>query len=78
MSEKKHKRAKPAYRDGFGIVDPYGQFWSTGIFETEEAARDMFNRFWGDNKDATLWSSYRVVPARLTISEITPTQETTR
>lgn len=78
MSEKKHKRAKPESTCGFGIVNPWGQFWSLTIYANPESAKAAFDKFWRGDKDAPSWKAYRVVPARLTISEITPTQEPTR
>ena len=67
MSER--KRAKPAYRDGVGIVNPCGQFWSTEIYRDEEEARAAFSRFWRGIIDAPAWEEYRVLPARLRIQE---------
>lgn len=63
-------RAKPQYRDGVGIVNPYDQFWCTDIFDDEAAAKAHFDRFWRGVKNAPAWEEFRVVPARAEIVQI--------
>lgn len=63
------KRAKPAYREGLGIVNPYGQFWGTELFSSEEQAKAHFFRFWKGCSSPPSWDDYRVAPARLRIQE---------
>jgi len=66
------KKPKSASRDGFGILNPYGDFWSPHLFDSEEEAKAYFYRFWRGVKDSPDWSAYRVVPARQRITAIKP------
>lgn len=62
----------PRHRDGLGIVNRWGQFWTDELFESEEQARRHFDRFWRGNPNAPSWDEYRVVPATLTLSAVPP------
>lgn len=64
------KKPKSAHKDGYGILNTYGDFWSPNLFEDEEEAKAYFYRFWRGVKDAPDWSKYRVVPARQRIIAI--------
>ncbi len=62
---------KPTSRAGLGIVNRYGEFWSTELFENAEAAEAHFRGFWNCfGHFSADWSDYRLVPARVTIEEI--------
>ena len=59
---------KPTSRAGLGIVNRHGEFWTPEVFETAEDAEAFcrshyLSMFFG-------WSDYRLVPARVTIEEI--------
>lgn len=57
------KKPKSAYRDGFGIMNAYGDMWSPDLFPTEEAAHKHAADFWrGINLDKPF--KYTVVRAR--------------
>lgn len=67
MSE---KRIKSTSRTGWGIVSPYGQMWTTEIFQTEEEAGDYIKRFWAGVKNAPELSKFRIVRAKTTTSAL--------
>jgi hypothetical protein len=63
---------KPLDRPGFGIVNPFGQFWSTDIFDSEDDAKRHLERFWSGVKNAPSLDQFTVVPALLVIQERQP------
>lgn len=60
---------KPATCRGFGIVNPFGDIWSTNIFETENEARSYINDYCWSMKgwDATKFS---IIPVEATVRAI--------
>ena len=63
MSETKTKRTpKATSRVGYGIVNPYGDMWTTDIFETEDSARKHLANFWRGVENQDL-RRYRIVRA---------------
>lgn len=71
----KKRKPRTASRDGFGILNPYGDFWGPNLFDTEADAKAHFDAFWRGVKDAPDWSRYRVVPARQRISALASHKE---
>ena len=61
------RRPKATSRVGFGIVNPFGDMWTTDIFNSEEATRNHLKRFWSvvDSSSRDL-SRYRIVRATQT------------
>lgn len=70
MSKLTKAKFKPAYREGFGILNKQGDFWSPNIFDTEEAAQAYVERFWAGSNDMDL-GQFTIVPAQQRIT-ITP------
>ena len=64
MTMKKERRPKTAYRDGFGILNPYGDFWTSDIFETVDKAREHVRQFWLGCNPAQDIGRYKIVRAR--------------
>ena len=56
----------------FGILNPYGQFWTHETFTTPEKARDYIETFWARNANKPDTSKFEVIPVILTISAVTP------
>lgn len=57
------KRPKLTSHNGYGIVSPYGDMWSSHIFPTREAAKAHIRDFWQGVKGHSL-KGYRIVWAR--------------
>ncbi len=57
------KKPKGTAREGFGILNPYGDMWTTEIFATEAEAREYVKRFWSGVRRAKPFD-YRIVRAR--------------
>lgn len=71
MSKKlRNPKFKPAYREGFGILNAQGDFWSPDIFQTVEKAQRHVEEFWRGSKDIDL-GQFTIVPAQQRIT-ITP------
>lgn len=68
---KRKPKFRPAYRDGFGILNKVGDFWSPDIFETEEKAQQHVEDYWRGAKGVIDLGQFTIVPARQRIS-ITP------
>jgi len=64
MKKAKAKPSRPAMQShhGYGIVGPYGNMWTSQIFDTPESARRYITNFWKGIKHDT--SKYRIVWAR--------------
>lgn len=64
---------KPASRAGLGIVNPFGEFWTSEVFRNAIDAEDHFRKHCERWPQALRpdWREYRLVPARVTIEEIT-------
>lgn len=71
------KRAKPARREMFGILNPYGDIWSTSTFETEAHARKFISDFWRNSKDIDL-SQFKVIRVRVVVSALPSNPDTTQ
>jgi hypothetical protein len=63
MTEKKSKRPKSTVRKGFGILNPYGDMWTTDIFDTAEAAQRHLDDFWQGFEGKQDLARYRIVKA---------------
>lgn len=72
MAKKARKRRpapdKPASqtRNAYGIVGPYGNVWTTKVFDTPAEAEQHVAAFWNGIKHDL--SKYRVVRARATVT----------
>lgn len=60
---REQKKPRSAARQGFSIVNPYGDMWTTEIFGTAEQAHEYVRQFWKGKP-----FDYRVVRARLRTS----------
>lgn len=72
-STPKARRPKPARGKAFGILNPYGDFWTYQTFETERAARDYVARFWGQRcfrHTSYDHRKFKVIPVRVTVSAL--------
>jgi len=47
---KNPKKQKNLKIEAWAIVNPYGDFWSNKMFESEKSAKNYFNDFWGPIK----------------------------
>lgn len=59
------KKPRSTAREVYGILNPYGDVWTTETFDTEEAARKHVRDFWHSMPDG-----YRIVRARVRVSYI--------
>lgn len=69
------ERPAPAHSVGWAIVNPWGEFWSTEVFDSEDSARIHFNKFWqspGFKGSPPKWEDYRAVKVRQTIEVVEP------
>lgn len=66
MGEVKLTKRPKGYIDEtrFGILNPWGDVWSSETFTTEDAARAYINAFWRNVKDPGDLSRFRVVRVR--------------
>lgn len=65
------KRPKPARGEAWGILNPWGDFWTYETFATELEAREYVRRFWnspGFLAEPRDLSAYRIVRAKVTVS----------
>ena len=53
--------------DQFGIVNPYGQIWTTDTFDSPEAAQAHLNAFWRGTKEAGI-ERFAIVPVRVRVT----------
>lgn len=63
------KRVKPARRDLFGILNPFGDVWTTDTFETKAQATRYVADFWRTTKDIDL-AQFKVIRVRVTVSAL--------
>jgi hypothetical protein len=71
------RKIRTANRDGYGILNPYGDMWTTEIFETPAAAEQFVRDFWRGAKDID-HSRFRVVRARVRTSFVGPLSDKER
>lgn len=67
--ERKARRCKPARGEAWGILNPWGDVWTTDTFATEAAARQHIEDFWsqpGFMPQDT--GKFRVVRVKVTVS----------
>jgi hypothetical protein len=55
--------------EGFGILNPFGQFWTHQTFTSEQWALHYIADFWRGNENAPPLSDFKVIPVRITVSE---------
>lgn len=72
----KAKRPKMNSHKGYGILNPYGDMWTSHIFPTREAAKAHVRDFWSGVKGHDL-SGYRIVWARQAAHYIRDTSDNT-
>ncbi|MEH2501271.1 hypothetical protein V1290_000082 [Bradyrhizobium sp. AZCC 1578] len=60
----KDKRPKTASNTGYGILNPYGDMWTSEVFSTEGQARGHLERFWRTVPGGSDLSKYKIVRAR--------------
>lgn len=57
-------KPKSAHRDGWGILNRYGDMWSSNVFSTKEQAESYLRDFWRGNENAPDLTSYRIIWCR--------------
>jgi hypothetical protein len=68
------KRPSPIRGNAYGILNPYGDFWTWQTFETERAARDYVVAYWRTfPKPPHDTSRFRVIPVKVSVSAIADT-----
>lgn len=60
----KRPRRRTARHVGFGILNPWGDMWTSEVFSTQEAARDHLAAFWRGSSSPPDLTRYRIVRAR--------------
>lgn len=60
----------------FGVLNPYGQFWSHQTFFTPEEARKYISNFW-PGRPAKELDKFEVVPVRVTLEIDEPASRAT-
>lgn len=56
------RKPRSTAREGFGILNPYGDVWTTDIFPSAEEAREHVVTFWRDTmKEPQGAGGYRIV-----------------
>lgn len=63
------KKPQPYSRTALGILNPWGDVWTSTVFDSEEAARGYLESFWAGNPNADL-SRYRFVPVEVTVTPL--------
>lgn len=66
------------YRTTFyGILNADGAFWTPLAFDSERAAKEHMERFWGANKDSLnkCRATHRIVPVRIILQQMSETPE---
>ena len=62
-------KAKAATRDGWGILNRFGDLWSPAIFDTQDHAKAYFDKYWAEFPKGApgvppAWTDYKVVWCR--------------
>jgi hypothetical protein len=60
------KKPKTASREGYGILNPYGDMWSSNVFDTMDEASEYLRNFWRKSKPGADLSAYKIVKAKQT------------
>lgn len=63
MMAGKRKKPRGTSREGYGILNPYGDMWTTDIFDTVDQAHEHVRRFWNGSETGKTFR-YTVVRAR--------------
>lgn len=59
----KTKRPKTSSTVGYGIINPYGDMWTSEVFDTPGQAKGHLERFW-QNINGTDLTKFRIVRAK--------------
>lgn len=54
-------KPKSAHRDGWGILNRYGDMWTATVFDTKEQAEAHLRDFWRGNANAPDMTEYRII-----------------
>ena len=71
------KRPKPNSRKTIGILNPYGDIWTTSTFETEEEARKYIADFWRGIQGEADLERFKVIPVVVRVSALDSDSEPT-
>lgn len=71
---KTKKKTEPRTREaiGFGIINPYGSFWTDEVFQTPDRAWDYLRKFWkseGFSEEYRDCRGFVVVPVTVILTE---------
>ena len=68
---------KPRGNEGiaWGILNPWGDVWTTNTFETEEAARAHVREFWARFPEQRDLTKFKPVRVKVHVSVATPTAQ---
>ena len=68
----KAKKPKTASNTGYGILNPYGDMWTSEIFDTPGKARGHLERFWRGNPNygPSDLDKFKIVRAKQTSSYV--------
>lgn len=67
------KKPKPYRRERLGIINPYGDIWTSETFDTEQAARKYIADFWRGLQGEADIDQFKVVPVVVRVSALEPT-----
>lgn len=63
------KAPRPYAMDRFGILNPYGEIWSSHTFGTEAEGKEYVDRYWNGQPPHEL-KKFKVVPVVVTITRV--------
>lgn len=73
MGELRHKRIRGGSRETWGILNPYGDIWSTSTFETPEDAKRHLAKFWdGIVVKGVDLTAFKVIRVRVRVTAVLP------
>lgn len=58
------KRPKTASHTGYGIMNPYGDMWTSEVFATPGQAKGHLERFWSGADGQTDLTRFKIVRAK--------------
>lgn len=65
------KKPRGTYGEAWGILNPYGDIWTTTTFETEDAASAYVRHFWANFPGGARQNPHLFQPVRVKV-HVTP------
>lgn len=73
MSAHKPRAPAPLSGEAWGILNPFGDFWTYQTFSSEAWARQYIKDFWAGNKNKPDLATFTPVPVTVTVTAIEDT-----